>query len=185
MQTRTPPAAYRTRTAAMLVCLAALAGLAGCQKTLSPEETAPAAPPPAAPAAASAPAASIMLLPPAEEKRLVDMAKGRRAADGVTILEVLQYAEQQRPAKFKVATIDVDYAKDSTPIAVSVCYWIGNKRLDNDQFCKTLGWEITPDRSALRPYSLAAAKALEAGRDAFVRSVDQMYEKECGGADKC
>jgi hypothetical protein len=160
--------------------LAVAVVLGGCQKSLSSEDA------PASPSAMPAPAAApITPLPPAEEKRLIDMAKGRRAADGVTMLEVLQYAEQQRPGKFKVATIDVDYAKDSTPIAVSVCYWIGNKRLDNDQFCKTIGWEITPDRNALRPYSIASTQAVEAGRDIFVHTVDAMYEKECAGATKC
>jgi hypothetical protein len=174
MNSRITPVRHPTHVAVLWLGLVALAG---CQQT-TPDS------PPAASAAPAA-AAPITPLPPAEEKRLIDMAKGRRAADGVTMLEVLQYAEQQRPGKFKVATIDVDYARDSTPIAVSVCYWIGNKRLDNDQFCKTIGWEITPDRNALRPYSIASTQAVEAGRDIFVHTVDAMYEKECAGATKC
>jgi hypothetical protein len=177
MQTRTKPLRRHARVAAMWLATCGLAGVAGCQQS-SPDSAPPASPAPVA-------AAPITPLPPAEEKRLVDMAKARRTADGVTVGEVLQYAEQQRPARFKVAMIDVDYAKDSTPIAVSVCYWIGSRRLDNDQFCKTIGWEITPDKSGLRPYSIASTQALEAGRDAFVHSVDAMYEKECAGPTKC
>jgi len=164
-----------------LLCLA----LSGCQKS-SPSvnatpEPAPVATP--APVAESAPA-TVNHLPPAEEKRLTDMAKSRRAGDGAAIAEVLQYAEQHRPDKFKVATIDVDYARDSTPTAVTVCYWIGNKRLDGDLDCKSIGWDISADKAGLKPYAVAATQALEGGRDSFLRSVDQMYAKSCGADGK-
>ncbi len=119
---------------------------------------------------------------PAEEKKLVDMAKTRKAADGATVWEVIENAEQQRPTKFKIAIVDIDYKKDGSPAAVTVCYWIGQKRLEEDQSCQAIGWEIAPDKQSLQPYNVAATKAVEAGRDAFLQAVDQMYEKKCGAA---
>jgi hypothetical protein len=154
--------------------------LAGCQKsspTVNAQDPGPA--PAESPAAVKAP--DVTPLPPAEEKRLTEMAKSRRTADGSTVWDVLQYAEQQRPKLFKIATVDVDYARDSTPTSVSVCYWIGSKRLDSDQDCRSIGWQIAPDRATLAPYQVATTRALETGREAFVRNIDQMAEKICGG----
>jgi hypothetical protein len=173
---------FDSRTAATGIVIAIL--LAGCQKS-SPTVNAQEPGPAPAESAAAAKTPDITPLPPAEEKRLTDMAKSRRAADGSTVWDVLQYAEQQRPGLFKVATVDVDYARDSTPTAVSVCYWIGGKRLDSDQDCKTIGWQIAPDKASLAPYQVAATQALEAGREAFVRNIDQMAEKVCGGGKAC
>jgi len=168
-----------------LAVLLLVAALPGCQQS-SPDSTPGTGAESATPVVSAPPPAlsPITPLPPAEEKRLVELAKSRRAADGATVWEVLQNAEQKRPGIFKIAIVDVDYAKDSTPAAISVCYWIGNKRLDNDQYCKSVGWEIGADRNSLKPYSLAATQAVEAGRDAFVREVDQEYGKACAPAPK-
>lgn len=172
---------FQGRAAASVLVIAVL--LAGCQKSSPAVNAQDPGPAPAESAAAKTP--DITPLPPAEEKRLTDMAKSRRAADGSTVWDVLQYAEQQRPKLFKVATVDVDYARDSTPTSVSVCYWIGSKRLDSEQDCKTIGWQIAPDKASLAPYQVATTQALETGREAFVRNVDQMAEKVCGGGKNC
>ena len=157
--------------------VAAVLLLAGCDKPPAPASAVPVA------AAPVAKGPEITPLAPAEEKRLTDMAKARRAADGTPVSAVLEYAEQQRADKFKVALIDIDYAPDSTPTAVTVCYWIGAKRLESDQDCKSIGWSIAADKAGLKPRDTAATQALEAGKEAFVRAVDQMAAKNCGPAD--
>jgi len=172
-------ARWEAVTAALLCGVA----LAGCQKSApsisAAQESAPVE------AAPQAKTPEITPLPPAEEKRLTEMAKARRAGDGSSVWDVLEYAEKQRPAQFKIATIDVDYARDSTPKAVSVCYWIGNKRLDADQDCKSIGWQIAPDKGSLAPYQAPATQAVESGREAFVRTIDQMYATACAGGKAC
>lgn len=159
---------------AVLVVLAAL-GAGGCEKQAPVAQAPP-------PAAVAAPAAETGSLTPAEEKHLVDMAKARKAADGATVWEVIQNAEQQRPAKFKVAIVDLEYKKDGTPAAVTVCYWIGARRLEDDQSCRSIGWEIAADKQTLQPYNTTATQAVEAGRDALLQAVDQMYGKKCDAA---
>jgi len=164
---------------AVLLCSLALAGCQKSSPSVNAQEPGPAE------AAPQAKAPDITPLPPAEEKRLTEMAKARRAGDGSSVLEVLEYAEKQRSAQFKVATIDVDYARDSTPTSVLVCYWIGSKRLDGDQDCKSIGWQIAPDKKSLAPYQAAATQAVESGREAFVRTIDQMYAKACADGKAC
>ena len=169
---------------AAVVLFAALF-IAACQKQEPAPAVAPAvAPvvekvPETAPAARAADAAPP--LSPAEEKKLIDMAKSRKAADGATVWQVIDGAQQRRADKFKVSTIDIEYKKDGRPGAVQVCYWIGKKRLEEDQSCQNLAWEIAPDRQSLNPFVTAQAQAVETGKAAFLQLVDQMYDKKCGG----
>jgi hypothetical protein len=173
----------------VVAVLVATLAVAACEKQAPEGQTGAAVPAPATsvPPAASEPAAAakgadFTPLAPAEEKRLVEMAKARKAADGATVWEVIENAQAQRPNIFKVAIVDIDYKKDGTPAAVAVCYWIGANRLEHEQSCQSIGWEIGADRRSLQPYNMDATKALEAGRNAFLQAIDAMYEKKCGVA---
>lgn len=170
----------RYRFLPVAAILVAALGIAACQKQApAVGATAPAAEKPAESASRATDVAPS--LSPAEEKKLVEAAKARKAADGATVWEVIDNAQKQRTDKFKVASVDVEYKKDGTPAAVEVCYWIGRKRLEEDQSCKTIAWEIAPDKQSLKPFDLAQSQAVEAGKTAFLQVVDQMYDKKCGG----
>ena len=122
-----------------------------------------------------------------QEKLWTGVVKNRKTGDGATVAEVLRYVEQMRPAEFKVETIEVGYnCASGQPSAVAIGYWIGMKRLPGDVFID-LGYDAEPGAKGLtikvpeKPIASerSITEALEAGRDAFLEYVDEMYQSTC------
>ncbi|RQT87243.1 hypothetical protein DF041_29220 [Burkholderia cepacia] len=93
---------------------------------------------------------------------------------------MLSYAEKMRPRIFKAGRFEVGY-NGATGVAgsVSIGYWIGTKRAPDDAFVD-LGYSMSPDGRVM-PVSPNAhtATALENGRKAFLRAVDDAYRDTC------
>lgn len=160
-----------------------LASLAACsQKNESPTVT-----PTASSVAVSTAEFKAQPLEAAEEKRIIEAAQSQKADDGATVLQVLQYAEKLRPKEFKLAGFEMLYSNDGKPSTVGVCYWVGAKRLEGDQYCD-IAYELSADRNSFKP-SVGAATPEEQreltvskvrrGRDAFLKEVDNRYKGEC------
>lgn len=123
-----------------------------------------------------------------EAAHLIGMAESRKAADGVSTKEVLRYAEKLRPKIFKLAGgFDFGYDSEGKLSTVGVCYWIGAKRSKDDAYCD-ISWDISKDKKSISPSigSLTGKAAtsltvmrLEAGRDAFLQSIDAFYKDTC------
>ena len=66
---------------------------------------------------------------------------------------------------------------------VSITYWIGSKR-DAQSSYVDLGYDMTPGGAVVLPGAGAtpAVLALEAGRQAFVKWIDEAYENDCRDA---
>lgn len=122
-------------------------------------------------------------LSPAEEKRWIETVKTHKTRDGATVMGVLKYAEQMRPTRFKLGPIDVVYGgDDGEPDGVAIDYFIGMKRLKDDAFSIIFeiirkGKEIEIHIPWERGYDNVTA--LETGRDAFLRMIDEVYGEEC------
>lgn len=128
-------------------------------------------------------------LSPAEEERVLTMAKNQIMNDGATALQVLEHAAKLRKDKFKLAGFEMFYTSDGVPDQVGVCYWIGAKRLDEDKFCD-IGYQLSQDRNTLSPAVGTATEPerreltvmkLQGGRDSFLENVDETYNRECLG----
>lgn len=120
------------------------------------------------------------VLPAAVEAKWIQAVKQHRTKDGATVSEVLAYAEKMRPRAFKAGRFDVGY-NGATGVAdtVAIAYWIGAKRSPDDAFVD-LGYPMSPDGKVLAPLSAEeTSAALEAGRDAFLRAVDETYRATC------
>ncbi len=125
-------------------------------------------------------------LPAAEEKQWIDAVKNRPTADGATVLQVLEYAQQLRPARFKFGAFEIGYNGESAkPQTVSVSYWIGAKRLADDYYTD-LGYDMKRDGGKLivtapqNPYTTdTIMNALEQGRTPFLLYIDAMYRETC------
>ncbi|MCJ2133299.1 transcriptional regulator [Methylobacterium sp. J-026] len=126
------------------------------------------------------------ILSDAEERRWIAAVEGRATADGATVIQVLQHAENLRPTRFKVASIAPFWTgAGGAPAGVGIGYWIGSKRLEGDAY-GNLSFNVRRDGGSLvvsvaeddrAPRTIVTA--LERGRDAFVAYVDQMYQDTC------
>lgn len=122
----------------------------------------------------------------AEEKKWIDAVKLHKTSDGASVIQVLQSAEKMRPKKFKVGSIDVGYdGGDGKPDGVGIGYWIGAKRLPDDQFID-LWYEIERDGSRVTAVprknkytSDTIVNAVEGGRDSLLAYIDKMYQDTC------
>ena len=122
-------------------------------------------------------------LPDAEEQRWVDAVKSRKTDDGATVLEVLQFVAEMRPREFKFGNIGVGYdGETGEPDIVGIDYWIGLKRLPDDQIVN-LGYEVQRKGSSfdIEPIGWPVSIALDHGRDAFLDAIDEEYEALCVG----
>ncbi|AOI84389.1 hypothetical protein WI67_17705 [Burkholderia cepacia] len=93
---------------------------------------------------------------------------------------MLSYAEKMRPRIFKAGRFEVGY-NGATGVAssVSIGYWIGTKRAPDDAFVD-LGYSMSPDGRVMPvPPDAHTATALENGRKAFLRAVDDAYRDAC------
>src|SRR4051794_29982258 len=72
------------------------------------------------------------VLPKDEEARWVDAVKEHKTLEGTTVSEVLQFVEKLRPRELKVGEIAAGYNTTGNPGGVTVCFWIGLKRLPDD-----------------------------------------------------
>lgn len=125
-------------------------------------------------------APKLKILPAAQEVAWVQAVKRHRTKDGATVAEVLAYAEKMRPRAFKVERIEVGY-NGATGIAdaVTIGYWIGSKRTPDDVYVD-LGYSMSPDGRVMPvPPNQPTATALESGRNAFLRAVDDTYRDTC------
>jgi hypothetical protein len=125
-------------------------------------------------------------LSPAEEKRWIDAVKNHKTSDGATVMEVLKYAEQMRPRRFKLGTIDVGYGgATGEPDGVGIGYFIGMKRLDGDSYTdlwydiKLNGKEISVIVPKNPVTDDTPINSLEGGRDSFLLKIDQLYKDDC------
>ncbi|MDN7877214.1 hypothetical protein [Burkholderia aenigmatica] len=119
-------------------------------------------------------------LPAATEDNWIQAVKRHRTKDGATVAEVLAYAEKMRPRIFKAGRFDVGYnGATGAASSVSIGYWIGSKRAPDDAFVD-LGYSMSPDGRVM-PVSRDehTATALENGRKAFLRAVDDAYRDTC------
>ncbi|WP_446901096.1 hypothetical protein [Burkholderia sp. YIM B11467] len=122
----------------------------------------------------------IKVLPAATEANWIQTVKRHRTKDGATVSEVLAYAEKMRPRVFKAGRFEVGY-NGATGVAssVSIGYWIGTKRAPDDAFVD-LGYSMSPDGRVMPvPPEEETATALENGREAFLRAVDEAYRDTC------
>ncbi|BCZ85528.1 hypothetical protein PTKU64_92030 (plasmid) [Paraburkholderia terrae] len=120
------------------------------------------------------------VLAPAVEAKWIESVKTHRTKDGATVAEVLAFAQKMRPREFKAGRFDVGY-NGATGAAESVAieYWIGSKRLPDDAFAD-LGYHMSPDGKVLAtPSEEATSAALEGGRAAFLRAIDETYHETC------
>ena|ERR1700730_4329987 len=110
-------------------------------------------------------------LPPAEEKRWIEMVDTHKTTDGATVMEVLKHAEEMRPKRFKRAAIEMGYnGASGEPDADVISYFIGMKRLDGDSY--SIGYDIKLNGKEIQlsiPKNPATddtpINALEGGRD--------------------
>lgn len=113
------------------------------------------------------------------------MAENMRTKDGSTIGMVLRDVERLRPKKFKLVNgFDLNYSFDGRLSGVSVCYWIGEKRTDDDAYCD-LGYRLSADKTSLEheydslsqdEIDALTLTALEFGKESFLRHVDRRYQ---------
>lgn len=124
--------------------------------------------------------APIRALSKADDARWISTVRTHRTQDGSTVAEVLAYVERMRPRRFKAGSFEVAY-NGATGMAdtVAIGYWLGARRAPGDSYVD-LGYDLTP-AGAIR--SVAADEvmttALEAGRQAFLRAVDEAYRRDC------
>lgn len=125
-------------------------------------------------------APKLKVLPAAVESSWIKTVKLHRTKDGSTVADVLAYAQKMRPTKFKAASFDVGYNGDTgVADSVSIGYWIGAKRAPDDVFVD-LGYHMSPSGAVLPvPRDEESARALEGGREAFVRMIDETYRNAC------
>jgi hypothetical protein len=140
----------------------------------------------------AAPSFKINVVSAAEEQTWIDAVKTRRLSDDSTVWEALQFAEKMRPSEFKVGPFDVGHGVDGEPGYVGIRYWIGAKRLLEDAF-EDLGYvvrqgarpEVSVPVGAAIPEGKLVMRRLQAGRDDFLRYIDEKYKQNCmGGPDK-
>ncbi|MGZ9709249.1 hypothetical protein ACXX82_00210 [Glaciimonas sp. GNP009] len=127
---------------------------------------------------------------PTAEKMLIDAAKNLKTKDGATVVQVIQHVEKLRPKEFKSAGFEMLYTNTGQPKSIGVCYWIGSKRLDDDQFCDISfsinGLSVTPEILNVSPeeQSELTIVQLMKGRDVFLDNIDKMYALTCVEYDK-
>ena len=132
-------------------------------------------------------AAQAAHLSDAEEARLRHLVEQHRTADGATVTDVLRHAATLRPRAFKPAEVVVVYDSEKNLSGVRVCYFLGNKRLKDDDICD-VSYGVSADRKSVSPILSGTglpdtAQAMEGGRDAFLRAIDAAYEEACIDAD--
>ena len=124
--------------------------------------------------------APIRALSKADDARWISTVRTHRTQDGSTVAEVVAYVERMRPRRFKAGSFEVGY-NGATGMAESVAigYWLGARRAPGDSYVD-LGYEMTP-AGAIQPVAVdeVMTTALEDGRQAFLRAVDEAYRRDC------
>lgn len=122
------------------------------------------------------------LLSADQEKSIVELVKSHRTSDGFTVSDVLQYAETQLPEKFKVAKYDIFYTQAGNPSLVGICYWLGDRRLEDELVCD-LDYTMSSDYRTVAPdtsdTAKEATKALQNGKATFVAFMQKAYNEQC------
>lgn len=125
--------------------------LAGCSDEPKPASTAAQDKPPAVrPEPNSQPETKEFhaeALPPEEEKRIIDLAKNQRTADGSTVEQTVKYAEKHTNGRFKVSQFETIYNHDGSLSGVGMGYWIGASHKPDDAFVD-VSWELAIDRQS-------------------------------------
>ncbi len=143
------------------------------------------------PPAAAAPPANWMpqTLSDSEEKKWIDAVKLRKTSDGVSIIQVLQFAEKMRPKIFKIETFEIGYGSDGKPDGVRIGYWIGDKRQPGDEFAdlwydvEQNGSNVTAVPRKNKWTTDTIINALEGGGNSFLLYIDKMYQGTCVDPD--
>lgn len=120
------------------------------------------------------------LLSRTDDAKWLQTIKMHKTADGATVTEVLSYVERMRPRQFKVSEISIGYnGATGEASSISIGYWIGKKRKADDAFVD-LGYEMTRE-GKIKPSSQESStlKALEGGRESFLREIDSIYSMTC------
>jgi hypothetical protein len=86
-------------------------------------------------------------LSPYEEKRIIDLAKNQRTADGSTVEQTVKYAEKHSNGRFKVSQFETIYNHDGSLSGVGMGYWIGASHKPDDAFVD-VSWELAKDRQS-------------------------------------
>ena len=106
-----------------------------------------------------------------------------KMADGSTVGQVLEFVATMRPRVFKLQEISVGYGASGSPGGMTVCYWVGQKRLDDDAYCD-IAFRINVsghDVVAIWPIAFSVRRAVsdqsdDRGRfDRSARSVNRSY----------
>jgi hypothetical protein len=115
-----------------------------------------------------------------EEAAWIEAVRTHKTKDGTTVEDVLQYVSTMRPGKFTRGVYMIRYNHQNKPAGVRIDYWIGLKREVDDTFFD-LGYTGHKTRKGfvLRPVDSLASEALDAGRDAFLREMDEDYDRFC------
>lgn len=120
------------------------------------------------------------MLPKAEEAKWVAAVKALKTADGSTVGETLAFVAKMRPREFKVKEISPGYGQNGNPHGMNVCYWIGQKRLDGDEYSNNgFRVEVKNGKIIATPDNDEGTDAIMGGRDALLRYVDQSYKMDC------
>lgn len=138
------------------------------------------------PASAAPPGWKAQELPAAEERRWIEAVKNRPTADGATVAQVVAYVQTLRPVRFKVSGYTVLFDSNGKPSSVAIQYWIGAKRLEGDAY-SDLSYEVRSSDTGLTlvrddkdpSFRFSTLHAVEQGRDAFIRYIDDLYEQTC------
>lgn len=114
------------------------------------------------------------------EAKWIQAVKNHRTRDGATVSEVLAYAQKMRPRQFRAGSFDVGYnGATGQAETVAIAYWIGAKRAPEDAYVD-LCYPMSSNGQLLPvPADEALATALEGGRDAFLRAIDEAYRNDC------
>lgn len=132
--------------------------------------------------AAAVPPAPIHALSDAEVQTWIAAAKAHTIGDGATILQALEHAQRERPARFLFGKFSVGYnTRDGEPDAVTVETWIGSKRLAADTNTIMIPVKRADGRLriAIPRSSGIFLDGLRRGRDALVQAIDEQYADVC------
>lgn len=117
---------------------------------------------------------------PKAQQRLIQTIQQRPTEDGATVAEVLAYAERERPDRFKVSQLQVQYdAAGREPEAITIAYWIGQNRKMNDSYVDLSYTLNAKGQVQPVPRSALTLRALESGKASFVQQVDAIYAMAC------
>ena len=129
-------------------------------------------------------APAIHSLSNSDAARWIGAFKAWKTADGSTIAEALQFSQRMRKKRFEFGKFDVNYNASGEPTSVGVEYWIGARRLAGDAYTD-LAFDVRRSGAQLSfiPSKSDLPQALSAGRDSFLRAIDQEYRDECQNYD--